>query len=75
VPQLLRWLDETGYDDIEVIDTSLTTTGEQRSTEWMKFESLQESLDPSNPALTVEGWPAPRRVIITATAPNTRHAQ
>jgi tRNA (mo5U34)-methyltransferase len=71
VPQLLRWLGETGYDDIEVVDTSLTTTGEQRSTDWMTFESLQEALDPANPELTVEGWPAPRRVVLTATAPST----
>jgi tRNA (mo5U34)-methyltransferase len=69
VPQLVRWLDESGYDDIEVVDTCLTTTAEQRSTGWMTFESLQEALDPANPELTVEGWPAPRRVVVTATAP------
>lgn len=71
VPQLLRWLDETGYDDIDVVDTSLTTMEEQRSTEWMMFESLKEALDPANPDLTVEGWPAPRRVVVTATARDT----
>ena len=75
VPQLLRWLDETGYHDIEVVDTSLTTSDEQRSTEWMRFESLQEALDPANPELTVEGWPSPRRVVLTATAPGTRRDQ
>jgi len=69
VPQLVAWLDETGYEDIEVIDTSLTTTDEQRSTEWMTFESLRESLDPDDPTKTVEGWPAPHRVVVTATAP------
>jgi tRNA (mo5U34)-methyltransferase len=72
VAQLLEWLGETGYDDIEVVDTSLTTTSEQRSTEWMTFESLQEALDPADPERTVEGWPAPRRVVVTATAPDTR---
>ena len=75
VPQLSRWLDETGYDDVEVIDTSVTTTEEQRSTEWMTFESLREALDPDNPDLTVEGWPAPRRVVITATAPDNRRGR
>lgn len=75
VPQLQRWLDEADYEDIEVVDTSLTTTSEQRSTEWMTFESLQEALDPANPELSIEGWPAPRRVVLTATAPGTRHAQ
>jgi tRNA (mo5U34)-methyltransferase len=75
VPQLVRWLEETGYKDIEVVDTSLTTTDEQRSTDWMRFESLQEALDPANPELTIEGWPAPRRVVLTATVPDTRREQ
>ena len=68
VPQLLEWLQEAGYADIEVIDKSLTTTEEQRSTEWMTFESLREALDPHDADRTVEGWPAPRRVVITARA-------
>ena len=72
VPQLARWLEETGYEDIDVVDTSVTTTDEQRSTEWMTFESLDEALDPANPDLTVEGWPAPRRVVLTAQARDSR---
>ncbi len=67
VPQLVRWLEETGYTGIDVVDRSVTTTDEQRSTPWMTFESLREALDPSDPSSTVEGWPAPRRVIVTAT--------
>ena len=55
--------------DIEVIDTSVTTTAEQRSTEWMTFESLREALDPVDASRTVEGLPAPRRVVVTATSP------
>jgi tRNA (mo5U34)-methyltransferase len=68
VPQLVAWLRETRYTGIEVIDTSITTTDEQRSTEWMTFESLQEALDPDEPSKTVEGWPAPHRVVVTAVA-------
>ena len=71
VSQLLRWLDETGYRDIDVVDTSITTVEEQRSTDWMTFDSRSEALDPANPDLTVEGWPAPRRVVVTATVANT----
>lgn len=67
VPQLVRWLDATGYRDIDVVDMSVTTTQEQRRTEWMTFESLQEALDPADPSRTIEGWPAPRRVVVTAT--------
>ncbi len=66
VPLLVRWLEQAGYRDIEVVDTSITTTGEQRSTPWMTFDSLREALDPGDPSRTVEGWPAPRRVVLTA---------
>ena len=48
---------------------AITTSEEQRSTEWMSFESLAEALDPQDSSRTVEGWPAPRRVVATATAP------
>ena len=68
VPQLVKWLEKTGYAEIVVVDRTMTTTAEQRSTEWMTFESLREALDPDDPTKTVEGWPAPRRVIVTATA-------
>ena len=67
--ELTTWLQRTGYRDIEIIDTAITTGDEQRATEWMSFESLQEALDPRDPTRTVEGWPAPRRVVVTATSP------
>ena len=66
VPMLAKWLEETGYSNIEIVDQAMTTTEEQRSTAWMRFESLREALDPDDPTKTVEGWPAPHRVIITA---------
>jgi tRNA (mo5U34)-methyltransferase len=69
IAELLTWMRRTGYTDIVVIDKSITTTSEQRATEWMTFESLQEALDPEDPARTVEGWPAPHRVVISARAP------
>lgn len=64
--ELTTWLRRTGYRDIEIVDTTITTTDEQRSTAWMTFESLQEALDPDDPQRTVEGWPAPHRVVVTA---------
>jgi tRNA (mo5U34)-methyltransferase len=67
--ELTVWLDRCGYRDIEIADTSMTTCDEQRSTEWMTFESLPEALNPDDASLTVEGWPAPHRVVITATSP------
>lgn len=71
VAELTTWLTRTGYREIRVIDQSMTTTDEQRSTDWMTFESLREALDPADPTRTVEGWPAPHRVILTATNPRT----
>ena len=67
--ELSTWLRRTGFRDVEIIDTAITTVAEQRSTEWMTFESLADALDPEDPTRTVEGWPAPRRVVVTATAP------
>lgn len=69
VAELTTWLSRTGFVEINVIDKSRTTTYEQRSTEWMSFESLREALNPDDPEWTVEGLPAPRRVIVVANAP------
>jgi tRNA (mo5U34)-methyltransferase len=69
VEQLVTWVRRCGFDDVRVVDNSLTSTEEQRSTEWMQFESLNESLDKVNRTLTVEGLPAPRRAILLATKP------
>lgn len=69
ISELMTWMMRTGYTDIEILDKSMTTTNEQRSTEWMTFESLAEALDANDSTRTVEGWPAPRRVVIAATSP------
>jgi tRNA (mo5U34)-methyltransferase len=66
VPQLVRWLEMAGYRNVEVVHRSRTTVDEQRSTAWMTFESLEQALDAADPTRTVEGWPAPRRVVVTA---------
>ena len=53
--------------DIRTVDISTTTTDEQRSTDWMTFESLADFLDPADSTKTVEGCPAPKRAITIAT--------
>jgi len=58
------WLKQAGLTNMQVLDVSKTTTDEQRSTEWMTFESLSECLDKKNPGLTVEGHPAPVRAAL-----------
>jgi len=67
--ELLLWLRRTGFVNARVVDETDTAVDEQRSTDWMQFESLQQSLDKDNPALTVEGLPAPRRAVILANKP------
>ena len=69
IAELRTWLARSGYQAITVVDESQTTIDEQRRTDWMPFESLAEALDPAQPDRTVEGWPAPRRVVVTATVP------
>ncbi|WP_372986184.1 tRNA 5-methoxyuridine(34)/uridine 5-oxyacetic acid(34) synthase CmoB [Marinobacter sp.] len=66
---LLRWLQRTGFRDAKVVDVTETTTGEQRSTDWMRFNSLQDFLDPKDPSKTVEGYPGPKRATVIATKP------
>ena len=69
IAELTTWLRRSGFSNVDIVDRSVTTTAEQRSTEWMPFESLAEALDPADPGRTVEGWPAPRRVVAVAYAP------
>ncbi len=61
---LCDWLEQAGLPEAQVLDVSKTTTQEQRSTDWMTFESLRECLDAKNPSLTVEGHPAPVRAAL-----------
>ena len=64
--ELKCWLERCGFINVRIVDTSVTTVEEQRSTEWMQFESLIDCLDPDDQRRTVEGLPAPRRAILIA---------
>ena len=67
-PELLvRWVDDAGLRDARIVDVTPTTVAEQRRTEWMRFESLADFLDPADPSRTVEGHPAPVRAVCVAT--------
>jgi len=67
---LERWLRRCGFVDVRTVDVSETTVSEQRSTEWMNFQSLTDFLDPANPQLTIEGYPAPQRAVVLASRPD-----
>jgi tRNA (mo5U34)-methyltransferase len=60
------WLSRVGFVDCEVVDVSVTSVEEQRTTDWMTSLSLADFLDPQDPNLTIEGYPAPKRAVITA---------
>jgi len=66
---LKAWLERIGFINVKVVDVARTTVEEQRATDWMQFHSLQDYLDPDNPDLTIEGYPAPQRAIVIADNP------
>ena len=66
VPALMLWLRRAGFKEVRCVDESLTSTDEQRTTNWMRYQSLAEFLDPMDSSLTIEGYPAPRRAVILA---------
>jgi tRNA (mo5U34)-methyltransferase len=66
---LESWLKRSRFQNIRLTDITKTTTEEQRSTEWMHYESLAEFLDPNDSDKTVEGLPAPKRAIFIAETP------
>lgn len=67
LPLLEAWLTRAGFRDIRIVDVTATTVDEQRSTDWMRFESLAAALDPADPDRTVEGHPRPLRAMLLAT--------
>ena len=69
VQALSLWLYRAGFRNIRAVDITPTTSQEQRSTDWMRFESLSDFLDPADSSITVEGYPAPRRAIVLANRP------
>ena len=63
---LMLWMRRCGFKNIRLLDVSKTSVDEQRSTEWMRFHSLADFLDPRSPELTCEGLPAPVRAVVVA---------
>ena len=66
---LEHWLDRLGFTNIRTIDVDQTSLGEQRSTDWMTFNSLKDFLDPNDINKTIEGYPAPKRAVVMANRP------
>ncbi len=66
VNALKNWCYRAGFEMVEVLETMVTESNEQRKTEWIETQSLEDFLDPNDPGKTVEGYPAPKRVYIKA---------
>lgn len=66
VQALFNWLERAKFKDAEVLEIKVTNTNEQRKTEWIFGESLEQFLDPKDPSRTIEGYPAPKRVYVKA---------
>lgn len=65
---LLLWCRRAGLKNARVVDLNQTSLQEQRTTDWMRFNSLADFLDPADHNLTAEGYPAPLRAIVIAGA-------
>ena len=66
VSALKNWCFRAGFETVEVLETMKTESNEQRKTEWIDTQSLEDFLDPDDDTKTVEGYPAPKRVYIKA---------
>ncbi len=71
VDALAVWLGRCGFTGIRVVDLTRTGPQEQRSTDWMRFRSLPDHLDPAGPSRTIEGHPAPVRAVLIANRPES----
>ena len=63
---LKNWCYRAGFKKVELLAIKKTDLEEQRKTEWINSQSLNDFLDPNNPKLTVEGYQAPKRLYIKA---------
>jgi len=67
---LANWLFRAGFVGVKVFFSHPMSSREQRRTDWMDFESYEDFLDPNEPTLTREGYPAPVRIFARAEIPS-----
>ena len=63
---LESWLRKSGFKNIRLVNVTPTSIKEQRTTDWMKFDSLNKFLSPDDSSKTIEGHPAPKRAVFIA---------
>ena len=64
IQALKNWSLKAGFNHFELLCTSVTNAEEQRKTDWIQGQSLENFLDPDDKTKTVEGYPAPQRVYV-----------
>jgi len=67
IKALKNWCHRAGFCKFEVLETNVTDANEQRKTEWIEGQSLEDFLDKDDASKTVEGYPAPQRVYVRLT--------
>jgi len=67
IATLILWLERAGFKDVRCIESNQTSLEEQRTTQWMQYQSLKDFLDPNDMNKTIEGYPAPMRATLIAT--------
>lgn len=60
-----NWMTRAGYEDVHLFNSHPMSSEEQRKTDWMTFESYEDFVQPDNHDLTIEGYPAPVRILIS----------
>ncbi|MDR1284735.1 MAG: tRNA 5-methoxyuridine(34)/uridine 5-oxyacetic acid(34) synthase CmoB [Campylobacteraceae bacterium] len=64
VNALKNWCERVGFSKFEVLAKRPTDVTEQRKTEWILGQSLEDFLDPNDNSKTIEGYPSPKRVYV-----------
>jgi tRNA (mo5U34)-methyltransferase len=64
IKALKHWCLRVGFESFEILETSKTDAQEQRKTDWIQGQSLEDFLDSNDENKTVEGYPAPQRVYV-----------
>lgn len=65
---LLLWARRAGFKNPRIVEKNITSLEEQRSTDWMPYQSLTDFLDVEDKNKTLEGYPAPLRATLIAEA-------
>ena len=65
---LLLWARRAGFKNPRIVEKNVTSLDEQRSTDWMQYQSLTDFLNSEDKSKTLEGYPAPLRATLIAEA-------